>query len=188
MSHTDKPGGATPPASIRNPVRKRDAILDAMQRYHRAVGAVVAATAALCLNGALLSGFDTVARRGSMADVAAQKAKPEVGDAQQAAAQKNEVRMIELPAVQIVGRRLPTDVQMANQESPTSVAAGATSGKLAGATTAAPDSAALAPLIADVTTRPQNADQGVTASRAGQLSNALVEQKPLVPTWASTQP
>ena len=61
MSHTDEPASTTPPASTRNPVRKRDAILDAIRRYHRAVGAVVAATAALWLNGALLSGFDTVA-------------------------------------------------------------------------------------------------------------------------------
>ena len=61
MSHTDEPASTTPPASTRNPVRKRDAILDARHRYHRAVGAIVAATAALWLNGALLSGFDTIA-------------------------------------------------------------------------------------------------------------------------------
>ena len=63
MSHTDEPASTTPPASTRNPVRKRDAVLDAIHRYHRAVGAIVAATSAFWLNGALLSGLDTVARR-----------------------------------------------------------------------------------------------------------------------------
>ena len=34
MSYTDEPAGATPSASTRYPVRKRDAILDARHRYH----------------------------------------------------------------------------------------------------------------------------------------------------------
>ena len=198
MSHTDKPGGATPPASTRNPVRKRDAILDAMHRYHRAVGAVVAATAALCLNGALLSGFDTVARRGFIAEVAAQKVKPEVGDAQQAVVRKNEVRMIELPPVQIVGRRLSPDVQiepqMANREILPAVTAAVTAGEVAAvpgeqkAAPAAPEASALAALTAKPTAFPDNAGQGLTASRVGLLPNALMKQKPIAPTWASTQP
>ena len=200
MSHTDEPGGATPPASTRNPARKRDAILDAMHCNHRAVGAVVAATAALCLNGALLSGFDTVARRGSMAEVAAQKVKPEVGDARQAVAvvQKNEVRMIELPPVQIVGRRLSPDVQiepqMANQEILPAVTAAVTAGEVAAvpgeqkAAPVAPEASALAALTAKAIASPDNAGQGLTASRVGLLPNALMKQKPVAATWVSTQP
>ena len=89
MSHTDEPASTTPPASTRSPVRKRDAVLDAMHRYHRA----------------------------TQTEVAAQKARRGVEAAQQAAVQKGQVRTIELPPVQIVGRRLPPDTQMATQES-----------------------------------------------------------------------
>ena len=86
MSHIDEPASTKPPPGPRAKVRRRDAILDAMHRYHRAVGAVVAATAALSLNGPLLSGFDTVARRAAQTELSAQKASPGVEAAQQAAA------------------------------------------------------------------------------------------------------
>ena len=188
--HTDEPASTTPPASARSPVRKRDAILDAMHRHHRAVGAVVAATAALSLNGALLSGFDTVARRGTQTEVAAQKARQGIEATQQAAIQKREVRVIELPPVQIVGRRLPPEAQVAIQESPPAVAAGGAAGMAAAPATegAVQQSAALAPPTPEVAASPNNAGQGFTASRMGLLPSATLEQKPSLSTWASTQP
>ena len=148
MSHIDEPASTKPPASTRSTVRKRDAILDAMHRYHRAVGAVVAATAALSLNGALLSGFDTVARRATQTEVAAQKARQGIEATQQAAIQKRQVRVIELPPVQIVGRRLQPDTQMTGRESPPAVAAGGAAGMVAAPAIegAVQQSAALAPL------------------------------------------
>ena len=190
MSHTDEPASKKPPARSRNPVRKRDAILDAMHRYHRAVGAVIAATAALSLNGALLSGFDTVARRVTQTEVAAQKAMQGVEGAQQAAVQKREVRVVELPPVQIVGRRLPPDTQMASRESPPTVAAGGAAGMAAAPAIegAVQQSAALAPLTPEVAASPNNAGRGFTTSRMGLRPNATLEHKPLTPAWASTQP
>lgn len=158
MSHTGEPASTKPPPGPRAKVRRRDAILDAMHRYHRAVGAVVATTAALSLNGALLSGFDTVARRATQTELAVQNSMQGVRDTQQSAMQKREVRMVELPPVQIVGRRLP------------------------------PDAEAFAPLIADGAASSRNAGQGLTASRTGLLSNFTQERKPMMPNWESTQP
>ena len=154
MSHTDEPASTTPPASTRSPVRKRDAVLDAMHRYHRA----------------------------TQTEVAAQKARRGVEAAQQAAVQKGQVRTIELPPVQIVGRRLPPDTQTATQESPPEVADGGAAG-----TAAAPETTALAPLTSEAAASPNNAAQGFTASRVGLLPNALLEQKPSLSNWASTQ-
>ena len=158
MSHTDEPASPNLPPGPRAKVRRRDAILEAMHRYHRAVGAVVAATAALSLNGALLSGFDTVARRATQTELAAQKASQGSQDTPQAAMQKREVRKVELPPVEIVGRRLP------------------------------PDAAEFAPLIADGIASTHNAGQGLTASRTGLLSHFTLERKPMMQNWASTQP
>ncbi len=187
MSHIDEPASTTPPPSTRNPVRRRDAILDAMYRYHRAVGAVVAATAALTLNGALLSGFDTKARRATQTEVAGQKARQGVEAAQQTTVQKREVRVVELPPVQIVGRRLPPDTQMATQESLPAGTPSATVATTASTIAAAPEPAAFAPLTAEVPISPHNAGQVFTASRVGLLPNAPLEQKPSLSSWASTQ-
>jgi hypothetical protein len=191
MSIADEPLAETThtnqPAASRNSMRKWDALLDALHRYRRAVGTVAAATAALSLNGALLSGFDTVARRGPGADaeVAAQMAIPGIENAPQAAVQaavqKKEVRRVELPPVQIVGRRQPPDVQMATTAGP--------SGPTGTAKPApAPEAAASAPLTEETTASNRNAGKGIAASRLGLLSNSTLEQKQSLPAWASTPP
>lgn len=127
--------------------------------------------------------LDTVTRRATQTEVTAQKARQGTEATQQIAVQKKEVRVIELPPVQIVGRRLSPDVQMAGNEGPSAVAAGAT----AATTKAAPEPAALAPLTAEVSASPHNAGQGFNASRVGLLPNAPQEQKPSVSSWAPTQ-
>jgi hypothetical protein len=115
MSHNDEAGGrplrCSQSASAPGNLKKRwDAMLDALHGHHRAVGVVVAATAALSLNGALLSAFDTVAKRGLASEVAGQQPTPANLTAQQESAIQPVaaagVRRIELPPVQIVGRRL----------------------------------------------------------------------------------
>jgi hypothetical protein len=190
MSIADEPLAETThtnqPAARRNSTQKWDALLDGLHRYRRAVGTVAAATAALSLNGALLSGFDTVARRGPGADaevaaqMAANKAIPGIETALQAAVQKREVRRVELPPVQIVGRRQAPDVQMATTAGP-SVAIGTAK------PAPAPEAAASAPLIEEITASNRNAGLGLAATRVESLFYSTLEQKQSLPASALTR-